>query len=115
MAKEIVTPRLLNDFSEVHHCNLVAQMFNNVQIVRDKKVAELELRLQVLQKVNNLRLDRHVKRRNRFIQDDQLRINRQGPGNPDALTLTTRKLMGVAIRVVWVESNLIEELVYSVV
>jgi hypothetical protein len=37
--------------------------------------------LQVQQQVHDLRLDRHVERRNRFIGDDELRIERQRPGD----------------------------------
>ncbi len=43
--------------------------------------------LQLLEQVQHLRLHRNVQRRGRFIRDNQLRTQRQGAGDADALPL----------------------------
>ena len=62
-------------------------MFHHRQIVRDEQIGQLELILKVHQQVDDLRLDRHVQRRDRFVADDQLRPQRQRASDTDALAL----------------------------
>ena len=40
----------LDNFSQVHDGNTVADVFNDTQVVRDKKVGQIELLLQILLK-----------------------------------------------------------------
>ena len=79
----------LNDPAEIHHRHPVAQVPYHREVVPDKQVGQSELRLQFGQQVDDLRLDRHVERRDRFIRDDQCRAG----GQCDALTLSARKLV----------------------
>jgi hypothetical protein len=55
--------------------------------------------LQVLQQVDDLRLDRHVERRHRLVADDQLRAPGQRPGDADALALAAGELVRIALGV----------------
>ena len=48
------------------------------QVVRDEQVGEAELVLQVLEQVDDLRLDRDVERRDRLVADDELRARARG-------------------------------------
>ena len=61
--------------------------------MRDEQVGQLELVLQVHQQVDDLRLDRHIQRRYRFIADDQFRTQRQRAGDADALPLAAGELV----------------------
>ena len=58
--------------------------------VRDEEVGQPELLLQVLEQVDDLRLDRHVQRADRLVANDELRLHRQGAGDADALPLSPR-------------------------
>jgi len=55
------------------------------EIVADEEQREAELLLQVLQQVDDLRLDRDVERPRPPVADDQFRVPRQCPGNANAL------------------------------
>ena len=59
----------------------------NREVVGDEQISEAEPRLQILEQVDDLRLDRHVERRDRLVADDQLRLDREGAGDADPLTL----------------------------
>ena len=54
--------------------------------------------LQVLQQVDDLRLDRDVERGDRLVADDQLGIDRERPGDADALALAAGELVRIAPR-----------------
>jgi hypothetical protein len=65
MARMLVQRRAaghLHDLSEIHDGNTIRDMFHDRQIVSDEQIRETELLLQILQQVQNLRLDRHVER-----------------------------------------------------
>ena len=66
----------------------------------DEKERQVELSPQVGQQVEDLRLDRHVQRRNRLIADDELGVESEGARDADALSLAARELVRVASRVV---------------
>jgi hypothetical protein len=44
-----------------------------------------------------LRLDRNIERRDWFVRNDQLRLDRQRPRNGDALSLTAGKLVWIFV------------------
>ena len=54
------------------------------------------LLLQVAQQVDDLRLDRHVERRDRLVGDDELRVDGERARDADALALAARELVRVA-------------------
>ena len=88
--------RDLDNLAEIHHRDASADMFHHAQIVRDKKIGQLEFLLQILQQVQYLRLDRHIERGHRFVADDELGVLSQGPRDADALALAAGKGVRVA-------------------
>jgi hypothetical protein len=68
------------------------------QVVGDDEVGEPELLLQVLQQVDDLRLHRHVERRDGLVGHDQLRVHRQRPRDADALALAAGELVRVLLQ-----------------
>ena len=58
---------------------------------------EAQLPLQVLQQVDDLRLDRDVERRHRLVADDQVGFRSQRAGDADALALAAGELVRPAI------------------
>ena len=81
--------RQLHDAPKIHHSNAVADVLDYCEIMRNEKIGEVELVLQFRKQIDDLRLDRHVERRNRLVADYQLRVYRKRTRNPDALTLPT--------------------------
>ena len=71
---------------------------------------DAELALQVLEQVDHLRLDGHVERRHRLVGDHQLGLQRQRAGDADALPLAAGELAGVAVVVLGVEPDQLEQL-----
>ena len=73
VAVERVALGHLDDLAQVHHGDPVGHVLHDRQVVRDEQVRELELLLQVVEEVQDLRLDRDVERRDGFVAHDQLR------------------------------------------
>ena len=65
--------------------------------------------LQVFQEVQHLCADRHVKRRDRFVADNQLRLDGDGPRNGDALALSAREFMRIAACMLGLQSDLLQQ------
>ena len=66
------------------------------EVVGDEQVRELELVLQLLEQIDDLRLNRDVERRHGLIRDDEVRVERERPRKADALSLAARELVRVA-------------------
>jgi hypothetical protein len=79
----------LDDLPQVHDRDPVGDVTNDAEVVRDEDIREPELVLDVFEQVDDLCLDRDVEGRDRLVGDDQLRLQRQGAGNSDALALST--------------------------
>ena len=76
----------------------------------DEQIAEPQPLLQIAQQVHDLRLDRHIERRNRLVADDEIGLHAQGPGNTDPLSLTARHLVRVARRDIGGQAHQVEQL-----
>ena len=83
--------------AEIHHGNPVTDVAHHAEIVRNKQIGQIEFIAQIFKQVDHLRLDRHVERRDRLVTNDEFRVHRQGPGNTDALTLTTRHFVRITV------------------
>src|SRR5258708_3988073 len=97
--EDLLPWRHLYDLSEIHDGNTVRHVLDDRQIVADEEQCEAELLLQILQQVDDLRLDRDVERRDRLVTDDQFGFRRECPGYSDALALTARNIARQANRV----------------
>ena len=71
----------------------------------DEQIGQTELLLQILEQVDDLRLDRNVERRDRLVAHDELRIDRQRARDADALALSARKFVRVAVGVVGLQAD----------
>src|SRR5262245_32549631 len=85
--------RGLHDLAEIHDRDAVADVGNGGQVVADEEVAHTQPLLQLLELRDNLRPDRHVKRRHRFVEYDQARVGHQRPGDGDPLSLATTEFV----------------------
>ena len=89
----------LHDLAEVHHRHSGRDVLHHREVVRDEQVREPEASLQVLQQVDDLRLDRDIERRYRLVADDEPRLHRDRARDADALALPAGEFVRVAPRV----------------
>ena len=65
-----------------------SEMPDDGEIVRDEEVRELEVALQLLHQVDDLRLDRDVERRHGPVADQEVRVQRERSREADPLSLS---------------------------
>jgi hypothetical protein len=63
--------------------------------VRDEEQSDPLFPLQLQQDAQDLRSHGDVQRRHRFVGDDELRVEREGAGDRDALSLTSAHVVRV--------------------
>src|SRR5699024_7724093 len=85
VGKQLNRRSLLNETAEVHNSDIIREVVNNRKVVGDKDVCEAKLLLELLEKVQNLSLNRNVKSGNRLIADDELRVESQSTSDTDTL------------------------------
>ena len=111
VAAELIAFRELDHLAEIHDADAVGDVAHNADIVCDEQIGQVLFTLQILQHVDDLRLDRHVQRRDRLVTDDELRLHRQGTRDADALLLAAGKLVRKAVGVLGVQADFIQQLV----
>ena len=77
--------------------------------MRNKQIGQAQLCLQLLQQIDDLRLNRDVQCSNGLIQHNELRVDGQRSGNPHPLTLSTGKLMGIAVNTICAQADNIQQ------
>ena len=107
---KLMTTGYFCDTAQIHDDNLIAQISNDTKVVRDKKIGKAKVSLEVLEKVDDLSLDRYVEGGHRFVADDQFGLDSECSGYGDSLKLTTAKLVRIAMcKVAW-QADHVEEL-----
>ena len=79
------------------------------QVVGDEDVREAVLRLQVLEQVDDLRLDRYVERADRLVAHDELGVQRKSARDPDPLALTAGELVREPVGDVGAQADLAQQ------
>src|SRR5205807_854280 len=69
---------------------------DHVEVVRDENVSQAELVLEIEQEIEHLGLDRLVERRDRLVEDQKPRLEREPARDVDALALAAGNLMRIA-------------------
>jgi len=95
--EDILPAADLGDAPGVHDADVIGHVPDHAEVMRDQQNRHAGLALQVLDQPEDLRLDRHIQRRCRFIGDQKLRPAGQGHGDHDALFHATRHLVGVIV------------------
>src|SRR5215472_10193982 len=75
----------------------------------DHYIGQLEFVLQILKQVDDLCLDRDIERRNWFVGDYDLGLERKRAGDADALALAAGELVRVPVVVLRVEANHLQQ------
>jgi len=85
---ELFAVSQFDDFSEIHHRHAITDVLYDTEIMGNKKIGQMKFFLQILKKVDDLRLNRHIQRRYGLVTDNKLGIQCKGPGDTDSLPLT---------------------------
>src|SRR6202049_2920664 len=89
---------LLDDNAPLHHRKTITDLRRNPQVMGDKEDREIERLAHLVQKLEHLRLDRDVERRDGLVADQQHRLHRQRPRDTDPLALPTGELVRIALQ-----------------
>src|ERR1700674_2520269 len=98
LAVQILRRRELYDLAQIHHRDPVSDVLDDREVVRDEHVGEIVISLEIYEQVDHLRLHRDVESGNGLVADDELGLDRQGPGDADALTLSAGEFVRVPRR-----------------
>src|SRR5215475_1510834 len=99
----------LHDLAKIHHGNPMGDVLNDREIVADEQQSQTQISLQLLQQVDNLRLDRDIERGNGLVAHDQVRLSSERTGNRDTLALAAGELMGPAVCGTARQTDLVKE------
>jgi len=94
-----------DEFTVFENRDLIADVFNDCEVVGNEEVSKVKFFLEIHQKVDDLGLDRDIECTDRFVADDELRFDGEGAGNADALALASTKFVGEAAGVGRVEAD----------
>ena len=93
LVKDVFNRATLDRFTGIHHAKPVAGFQNQTKVVRDKQHRGAVFLAQILHEFHNSRLNGHIKRCGRLVQNQQCRFGHQRHRNHDPLLLTTRQLV----------------------
>jgi len=94
-----------DEFTVFENRDLIADVFNDGEIVGNEKVGEVKFFLEVHQKVDDLGLNRDIECADGFVANNELRFDGEGASNADALALASAKFVGEAAGVGRVEAD----------
>ena len=89
-------------------------MVDDAEVMRDEDVRQTHLLLKLFEKVQDLRLNGHVQRRNGLVADDQLRLHRKSAGNADSLAAAAVEFVGIAVDKALSKTDGVHELEHAV-
>ena len=89
---------LLDDLAVLHHADAVGDPANDAEVVGDEQHGHAETALQILEKLEDLRLNRDVQGGRRLVRDQQIRLIGERHGDHHALTLAAGHLVRIGAR-----------------
>ncbi|MGX1154842.1 hypothetical protein RKD39_002420 [Streptomyces albogriseolus] len=97
LAQHFADAAALHGPARVHHQQVVGHVGDDAEVVGDEDDRGPELLLEVLEQVEDLRLDRHVQGRGRLVGDQQVGVADQRHGDHGALAHTAGELVRVVV------------------
>ena len=88
MVEQLIRCSTLHQTPLTHHQHVVGNLLHHRKIMGDEQIAQSHLRLQLIQKAQDLRLHQHVQSRHRLIANDDIGVQGQCARNCNALPLT---------------------------
>ncbi len=96
-AQEIRRRPGLDESPRVHHGDVLAEFAHDREVVADEDDRQIELDAQLVDQVEDLRLDRDVERGRRFVAEQYRRFGGERHGDGDALAHAAGELVGVRV------------------
>src|SRR5512138_3564562 len=90
--------RFLDNLAAIHNDDALRSFGDDAEVVRNHENGSAELLLKIHEKLENLRLNRHVERSRWLIRDHQCWTHDERHGNQHALSHSTRQLMRILLR-----------------
>ena len=110
IAEQLLGLGQLDHLADVHHAHPVGDVLDDAEVVGDEQVGEVEFGLQILQQVEDLRLDGHVEGGHRLVTTDELRLRRERPGDADTLALAAGEGVRIALEVLDLQADGVHQL-----
>jgi hypothetical protein len=110
---QLLRRRDLDDGVQVHDRDPIGDVPHDGEVVGDEEVRQRELGLELLEQVDDLRLDRDIERGDRLVGDDEVRVEGKGARDADALALATGELVREAAGGVAGKPDRLEELTHA--
>ena len=98
LVKDILDRAFLDRFARVHHADPVAGFQHQSEVVRDEEHRGAVFLAQILHQFHHRRLDGHVERGGRLIEDQERGFGHQRHGDDDTLLLAARKLVRIGLQ-----------------
>ena len=89
--------RQFHDTAFAHHGHAVGHIVHHREIVRNEEIGQPEILLQILKKIEDLRLYGDIEGGNGFVADEKFGAERQCPGDADTLPLSARETVGITV------------------
>ncbi len=86
----------LDQAPEIEDADPGDEIAHQAEVMRNEEVSEAERAAEIVEEIDDLGLNRHVKRGRRLIEDDQLRLCGDRPRDGDALLLAARQFVRIA-------------------
>ena len=90
--KDLIGRAQFHHMAEIHHHHTIRQVPHDREVVADEEQRGFVFPLDVHQEVCHSRLNRHIKRRDRFVRHNDPCATGEGTRDTDTLLLTTREL-----------------------
>jgi hypothetical protein len=87
----------LDDLSIEHDGDPVADMVDHRHVMADEEVAQSEFILEIVQEIQDLRLDGYVQGRSRLVAHDHPRLKGESAGDSYSLALATAEFVRISI------------------
>ena len=107
---KLVAVAHLNQTAEIHSADSLGDVLYRAKVMSDKEVRDISLSLNLFEKVDDLRLDGNVERRNRFVADDEAWVESESSCDGDSLTLTAREFVRITSDVVRLKPDDLQKL-----
>src|SRR5882757_2386203 len=102
----------LDDAAQIHHRDTVGDVLDDLQVVADEEIGQVQPALQIEQEIEDLAAHRDIERGGRFVEDDDVRRDRDGAGDADALALAAAQLVRVALEMDDAEAHHLDQLAH---
>ena len=115
LGEDVLGSAFLDDLAALHDVDALGHLADDAEVVGDEQHGHAHLALQLLQQLEDLRLDGHVERRRRLVGDQQVGLVGERHGDHDALALAARQLVREGIEPLFriADADLVQQLQHA--